>query len=106
MFLRLIPSDTHAGSRLRTYGGCDSVEWRCALILCMKVVFPEPAMPTQMTAVGGRFAEVVEDAIVIEAYDVVAMVGPTFVNQESSVSGQAKVEEVAWRWVQSRRIHM
>ena len=40
-----------AGSRLRTYGGFRWA-WRWTLMRCMKVVLPEPAIPTQTMTVG------------------------------------------------------
>ena len=77
-------TDRTAGSRLRTYGGAeeevvgeDEVEGCCccccccccwcrwALMRCMKVVLPEPAMPMQMIATGGWGVVVVEEAAMV-----------------------------------------
>ena len=50
--------------------------WRCALIRCMKVVLPDPAIPIVMTATGGCCVEVVVEGVgFAAAEDEEAMVG-------------------------------
>lgn len=67
-----------AGSRFITYGGavvsgaCVCCVWRWELMRCMKVVLPDPAMPTQTIETGGCFcwapapAAVLDEAMIDE----------------------------------------